>query len=244
MPGHAWSVLYSIREKLAFPKLARQTQVSIFQDVEATDSSSEFDHLSLGQFTEGGAFSDSLVAAWRKYGSQGKALCGYERIYGPILEYLHDKRDVWILELGIYMGGSHRTWRDLVPESTVCGIDNDPGTLIEEDRIQSVWGDQIRVEALTAAANALHGDEEWDLVVDDGWHQPEAGLKSMQVFLPLLKPGGFYVMEDVDRRLYGELWHSFLLGLPKSFSICVVNSDHVAELGNYDYEVVVIRRVA
>ena len=236
--------MYSVRERVTAPFLIHRVSSSILDGVGKHDSRSSMVSASDLMDFQWTRSSKDLADAWTRNDAVGKVECGYPFIYGPCLEYVRSVHNPWVLEIGIFRGGSHRAWRDLLPEGRIRGIDIDEATLFEEERIQTTSGDQIRVESLSAAVEALRGRAGWDLVVDDGWHQPEAGLKSMQVLLPQLRVGGFYVLEDINAMSYGRLWRSFLTRLPANFSSVVVTQDNVEELGKYGYEVIVIRRMS
>ena len=53
----------------------------------------------------------------------------------------------------------------------------------------------------------------FDLMIDDGLHSPNANLHSLKFFLPRLKVGGYAVIEDVNPHTV-DLWKivSSLLG--------------------------------
>jgi predicted O-methyltransferase YrrM len=147
-----------------------------------------------------------------------------------------------ILEIGIYRGGSHRAWRGLTIHTKVYGIDIDPATLIQEEQIVSAIGDQIRLESLDSAVKKLGGS--FDLVIDDGWHQPEAGLKSLHLLLPRLRQGGCYVLENIDARTHGRLWRRFAMQFPLPFVAQILTEVEIPELLNSGYEILIIRRLS
>ena len=44
--------------------------------------------------------------------------------------------------------------------------------------------------------------QKYDIIIDDGWHQPEAAVYTMIAFIPELKTKGIYVLEDSDQSKY------------------------------------------
>jgi hypothetical protein len=111
-----------------------------------------------------------------------------------------------ILEIGIgydhlfhseqKAGASLRMWAECFPEAEVYGLDIRNDTFINEGRIHSFWCDQSMEASLRAAIAKTGGD--FDLIVDDGSHLPHDQSMTAKVLLPLLAPGGVYVIEDVE----------------------------------------------
>lgn len=86
-------------------------------------------------------------------------------------------------------------WRDYFPTAEIIGLDIRTELLINQGRIRSYWCDQGDAIGMRKLAEILGG--EFDLVIDDGVHEPEFQLKAMRAFLPFLAPHGMYVTEDV-----------------------------------------------
>ena len=100
-----------------------------------------------------------------------------------------------VLEIGIDVGASLRMWRDYFPRADIYALDCDHEKLIQESRIRSRLCDQ---------GNAFHLQEaiQWagrgfDLILDDGSHQLVHQVLTALLLVPLLAPGGVYVIEDV-----------------------------------------------
>jgi len=95
-------------------------------------------------------------------------------------------------------GGSLRAWRDYFPHAEIHGIDPAPDTdVIGEPRIFTHRFDS-RDLACAADLFVRHDHFVPDLIIDDGLHTPQAQIATMENFLPRLKPGGLYVLEDVE----------------------------------------------
>ena len=242
LPGSTWARAYAVRERAAFPKLAHQT-IALLYGVQPEAQTSLPSTPSLREILadHAGVNADQLISAWRKYKAVGKEECGYHRIYSGVLANLSRHDPVRVMEVGIFDGGSHRAWRDVIRNAEVYGIDIDPESLFSEERITTARADQLDVREMSRVVNEFP-ENQWELVVDDGWHQPEAGLKTIQVLLPRLAVGGFYVVEDIDAKHYGRLWRTFVKALPRWIEAELITVDRVPELGKYGYEVLVMRR--
>lgn len=129
--------------------------------------------------------------------------------YDQILEpWVH--KNVKVLELGIYKGGSLMLWRDYFPLGTIVGIDiKVPENFSPGDRIYFFEGEQTDTEFLSRVANETAPDG-FDIIIDDASHIGEFTKRSFwYLFDHHLKPGGLYVIEDwltgyVDNWLDGK----------------------------------------
>ena len=94
-------------------------------------------------------------------------------------------------------GASLRVWRDYFPCAQIHGIDPAPDTVVVgEPRItthQFDSRDWTRAAALFASLQLVP-----DLVIDDGLHTAEAQIATLRNFLPHVRPGGVYIVEDVE----------------------------------------------
>lgn len=119
-------------------------------------------------------------------------------------------QEVHILEIGIYSGGSLEMWRDYFgPKAYIYGVDLEPDCRVyESDRVKIFIGDQQDREFWREVRQKLPA---LDIVIDDGGHQPEQQIASLEELLPFLRPGGVYLCEDVHRT-YNQ-FASYVCGL-------------------------------
>jgi demethylmacrocin O-methyltransferase len=135
----------------------------------------------------------------------------YEHLFSPLRQ-----SPVRICEIGIFGGGSLRMWTEYFPKGTVFGIDllnldelhasmrkyNLPDFLPdkpETDRIKTFEADQSNRNELKRFIDKYGGD--FDIVLDDGGHTMEQQQTSFGFFFKYVKPGGYYVIEDVHTSL-------------------------------------------
>ncbi|MHC1745268.1 MAG: glycosyltransferase [Syntrophobacteraceae bacterium] len=114
----------------------------------------------------------------------------YESFFAP----LRDK-DVSLLEIGIYKGGSLTLWEKYFKNPSIYAIDIDPGCKVHEKKgIKIYIGSQSDAEFL----NRVVGESgKLDIVIDDGGHQMEQQIISFQTIFPHMKDGGIYIIEDL-----------------------------------------------
>jgi len=125
-----------------------------------------------------------------------KIISHYLEKYDQILEPWLDK-EITLLELGIYNGGSLMLWRDYFPLGTIAGVDiNLPRGFEPTDRIHLYQGNQSDHAFLSRVANEI-APEGFDIVIDDASHIGELTKSAFwHLFDNHLKPHGLYVIED------------------------------------------------
>jgi 2-polyprenyl-3-methyl-5-hydroxy-6-metoxy-1,4-benzoquinol methylase len=134
----------------------------------------------------------------------------YERHFSEIRD--HELR---ILEIGIggesYEdgGASLKTWADYFANSHVFGIDIYDKTSLNGPRISTFVCDQGDQSALWNLAEE-HGP--FDIVIDDGSHHSDKTLLSLFALFGHLKPGGMYVIEDIQTAYWPQYGGSSVMG--------------------------------
>lgn len=124
----------------------------------------------------------------------------YDRILSDV------KKPNFILEIGVQNGGSLEIWSELFPKAKrIIGVDIDP--MCSELKFAS---ESITVISGDAKANETHKKilsitRTLDFVVDDGSHTSEDIVANLIKYLPMLNPGGVYVIED----LHASYWSSY-----------------------------------
>jgi SAM-dependent methyltransferase len=105
-------------------------------------------------------------------------------------------REVHLLEIGIYSGGSLEMWRDYFgPACHIYGVDIEPACKAYEGSTVKVFiGDQADRGFWQRFKRDV---PKVDIVVDDGGHLPEQQMAAFEELLPHLRPGGVYLCEDV-----------------------------------------------
>lgn len=107
-----------------------------------------------------------------------------------------------VCELGVERGGSLRLWQTLFPEGVVVGVDSDPRAHWPEGTIKCVR-DQA-ASSLRATLSVLTPDGQYDLIVDDASHLAHPTQVTFENLWPLVRPGGWYVIEDWGVALRGN----------------------------------------
>lgn len=163
-----------------------------------------------------------LESLFSKYRSDKETIHSYEPVYSEILSQTSEPR---ILEIGLGSvnnnsnpflpnryrfagspGGSINAWREAFPNAIIVGAD------IDEEAVASIEGigfgfvvDQNRDQSLDKFVQRAKEYGPYNLIVDDGLHEPNANLRTLKHLFPLLANDGSYVIEDVHESLI-DFW--------------------------------------
>jgi hypothetical protein len=151
------------------------------------------DHLLTPRPPEPGSLEDIYSRSYQGVTDKGTAhsyIAVYERLLEP-----YRKRDITLLEIGVWQGGSLLLWADYFPTGRIVGIDVSLSAVLaavhEVPRIVLIEGDATRPECID------RGITEVDIVIDDGSHVLDEQVSSFLAIAPRLKAGGLYVIEDI-----------------------------------------------
>ncbi|WP_394619045.1 class I SAM-dependent methyltransferase [Lentzea sp. JNUCC 0626] len=119
----------------------------------------------------------------------------YDRHFAPFKD-----RRVTVLELGIggyddpaAGGASLRMWRHYFRRGVVHGLDHFPKPGLRAPRLHTHQGDQGDAAFLRDLPTGP-----LDIVIDDGSHLSQDVITSFHALFPRLRPGGLYVVEDLQ----------------------------------------------
>lgn len=93
-------------------------------------------------------------------------------------------------------GASLRVWRDYFCNAKIYGGDIDQEILFEEDRIKTFYLDQLNPSSIKSMWENIEVLE-FDIIIDDGLHEPEANYNFFINSFHKLKKNGVFVIEDV-----------------------------------------------
>ena len=133
---------------------------------------------------------------FKKWGTDKNTLHSYleayENLFGP-------KRNepIRLLEIGVWSGASIMVWSEYFthPDTKILGVDIIP------DRITCpVEGPRAIIKILDATTqngvNQIQGN--FDFIIDDGPHTLSTMIEFIRKYLPIVKKGGYLIIEDVQ----------------------------------------------
>ena len=144
----------------------------------------------------------SLETLAYKYGTdKSKDDHKYVDIYHSLF---HDRRHriLNLTEIGVSTGQSVAMWSDYFENAHIWGFDpllkhNSP--VVNHFRSQPrvhLYGSDAYMPTSPAAHRLVPGS--MDIVIDDAWHYPNPAQKLLEIWWPLVKPGGYYIIEDMS----------------------------------------------
>jgi hypothetical protein len=118
-------------------------------------------------------------------------------------------REVNLLEIGVYSGGSLEMWRTYFgPKCHVYGVDIEPACkAYETEEIGIFIGDQSDRGFWRRFREMV---PELDIVIDDGGHLAHQQIVTLEETLPYLNADGVYMCEDICKT--GNDFHRYLSG--------------------------------
>jgi len=133
----------------------------------------------------------SLTELADVFGSdKGSLKHNYTVHYESTLGHLANKENVEICEIGVACGASLKMWATWLPSAKITGVDIRP-------ECKSLCSDysNIRIVIINPVEHRL--DCEFDVIVDDGSHVSKDILMTFSKNFSLVKPGGYYIIEDL-----------------------------------------------
>lgn len=159
--------------------------------------------------------SQDLAELFNKYGSD-KDCNGYAQLYHTLFDNKR-KQAIVMLEIGIGSlipgvpssmvgyalegykpGGSLRAWRDYFPAGRIIGIDIQSDTQFSnEPRIETYITNSTKSMEVETLMKQLDSPL-FDIILDDGSHYDMDQIATLHNCYSYLKPGGIYIIEDIN----------------------------------------------
>lgn len=232
--AHGWGT-YGKRSKLTVLAI-NQLPISMLAVVELLGQKRQ-NVIDVNLFCELNGFDTEEIELrnlFQRYGSDKASKHNYYLVYAGILSPRDAVKKVFEIGLGTNNidvvstmgrdgkpGASLRAFRDYCPNAEVWGGDFDTRILFKEERIRTIFVDQTNTDTFDNIKNDLGA--EFDLMIDDGLHSPNANLNSLAFFLPRLKVGGWAIIEDISIDAL-EFWQIVSSVAPKKYECHILAS--------------------
>ena len=118
-------------------------------------------------------------------------------------------------------GASLRAFREFLPRAEIYGADIDRRILFEDERIHTFFLDQTNPQSFDVLGASIPTD--FDLIIDDGLHSPNANIATLSFGLGKLKIGGWLVVEDIAPPAL-PLWRVISAILPEEYESHIVSA--------------------
>ena len=150
-----------------------------------------------------------------KYGTDKSSR--YHGFTAPYFQTFDAERDSVkkVLEVGVFFGSSINMWRDYFSNAVIYGLDRFDGKqgngrsfpdadkffvqhqLHPDPRVKLFKVDQADEKQLQNFVASMKPKEAFDIIIDDGSHLMRDQQLTIGWLFPLLKKGGYYVIEDL-----------------------------------------------
>ena len=171
-----------------------------------------------------------LKELFNKYGCDKAKKHHYHTVYQPEFEPLQNE-SINILEIGVFKGESASAWIDFFPNATVYGLDifvrvsAEDIPILQHPRVKWLKGDSTH-PSVSGAIQKAWPDVQFDIIIDDGLHRPEANALTFINLFPFIKSTGSYYVEDVwplDIASQKDLQHYWLQKSPDIYNMLKMN---------------------
>lgn len=117
----------------------------------------------------------------------------YLGVYEQLLGHLRDEK-IQLLEIGVHKASSLRMWEKYFGNARIIGADlSDKCKAFEGGRITIEVGDQGNEKFVRLLGKRYRPT----VLIDDGSHRWEHQILSFRTLWPTVKPGGFFIVEDI-----------------------------------------------
>ncbi len=100
-----------------------------------------------------------------------------------------------LVELGCYTGASLKMWKEYFQNAFIVGVDINPKCKnVEQDRIHFICSDSVANNLPLKLRNYSN----IKCIIDDCSHSWSSQRMSFEMLFPLLKKGGYYIIEDLE----------------------------------------------
>ncbi len=155
-------------------------------------------------------------------------------------------REVNIVEIGIYSGGSLGMWRHYFGDKArIVGVDiEEECSVYETDGVRIFIGDQADPEFWARFRKEVPSV---DIVIDDGGHRSHQQIATLEALLGHLRPGGVYLCEDLQG--VDNAFHHYVSALARNLNAVRYSAPNelqrsVRAVSFYPYMTVLERREA
>lgn len=162
--------------------------------------------LALGLQTQKPADFESFEQVLNKATSD-KKLHNYGHAYAEYFDPIkYDK--IAFLEIGLQGGDSITLWKNFFPNAFIYGLDK--GEIYQgfrqhegSENLKIFVGDQANVTFLRQMKEVIQKEVgSLEFIIDDGGHTMQQQQTSLVELLPIVKPGGYYFIEDLETSYY------------------------------------------
>ena len=136
-------------------------------------------------------------------GTDKSTVHSYDTVYDKILLPYKDIATS-VLEIGIKTGAALNAYSEYFINANIYGIDIQNQILPQYEKIPKTkiyFGDALDETTIN------HFNTTYDIIIEDGSHLIEHQIQHFKDYSKFIKPGGMYVIEDVDNKYVSRLFN-------------------------------------
>jgi len=176
----------------------------------------------------------AIQAAHGEIGGDRMTVNGYAPIYEKYLPEISGfVASPVVAEIGILTCTGVAMWTEVFPTSKVFGFDRNTTTCLnnfpalkalgfQDSRVTITAMDQTAaIDSNTKFVQSVFAGTRVNLVIDDGYHEPNANLQTFKTMLPVLADRFVYIVEDVypanieNVAKWSPIWEGFKAACPE-----------------------------
>ena len=164
----------------------------------------------------------------------------YHQLYSALFK---DKNVVNnILEIGIARGSSLKSWKKIFVNAYIIGVDIDMTQMFVEDRINTYYLDQKKIDSYDKLRKKCKNIK-FDLIIDDGSHNFEESVNTLNKTLPWVQVGGWLIIEDIKQSLENK-WKDVIKNISDEYDVFLLNMMDICNCSGFDDNIVLaVKRI-
>lgn len=109
--------------------------------------------------------------------------------------------------------GSIRGWREYFTNAKIFGADIDRDILIQDEDIETFYCDQTNPSSIKELSDNFNF--KFDVIIEDGLHTFDANKTFFENYIDMLKDGGIFIIEDIDKKYFDDFKNYILVNKDK-----------------------------
>lgn len=118
----------------------------------------------------------------------------YTQYYARHFSHLRNA-PIHFLEIGVWEGASLALWSEYFPKAHIVGADIDITRCKVLPQRCRLW--EVNQSSHESLVNMARHVGPWDIIIDDGSHDPAHQVVTLNTLWPYLNAGGLYCVEDL-----------------------------------------------
>jgi len=190
---------------------------------------------------------ETLIQIFTKYDTDkdtGRYVSNFGHFYGDIYSEIFnffDRSDdtLNILEVGVQRGGSLLCWKDYFTNGNIFGVDiwDSRRDDFKRDDVTFILSD---INTLNPNQHPLIKGKLFDILIDDGSHDPKDIIGFVKGFLPVMSERGFFIIEDIANP---DSWLPQIISNVDLTKYRVITRDYRSKNNRYDDYVIIITHI-